>query len=96
MRRSRLGGANAIITNQQYHPPGRISSTFYGWLNGGRWNPMRTCHRTGGQFSCPGPADLPPVVRTDWLDLGCTLYRREHCPGRHSIRFSKGIPMVRI
>jgi len=77
----RLGGVNATITNQQYLPPGKLSATLLRILNG------RPEVSYAGR--CIGPAlnllpedrsDLPEVVPVEWLNTGCTLYRREALP----------------
>ena len=76
-----LGGVNAMITNQQYHPPGRVSRTVFTLLHG------RREHSFAGRII--GPAvnllpedrdDLPEVVPIEWLNTTCTLYRREALP----------------
>lgn len=76
-----LGGVNAIITNQLYHPPGRSSRMFYAWINGGPLDDYAgRCIGPGLNFL---PADCdggPEVVPVDWLNLGATLYRREALP----------------
>lgn len=74
----RMGGVSAIITNQQYHPPGRISGSFYAWVNGGKSESYAgRCIGPGLNFLPADGPDLPDVMRADWLNLGCTLYRRE-------------------
>jgi glycosyltransferase involved in cell wall biosynthesis len=76
-----LGGVSAMITNQRYAPPGRISRTVFALLNGG--------HVTTFAGRVIGPAvhllpedrdDLPEVVPTEWLNTTCTMYRREALP----------------
>ncbi|MFL6212857.1 MAG: glycosyltransferase family 2 protein [Blastocatellia bacterium] len=76
-----LGGVNAIIVNQSYHPPGRVSRVMFRFLHG-----QQESSYAGKVI---GPAfnllpenrdDLPVVVPVDWLNLGCTLYRREALP----------------
>src|SRR5207249_600049 len=78
---SRLGGVNAMIVNQQYHSPGFVSRTVFRVLHG------RAERTYAGRVI--GPAvnllpedrdDLPEVVPTEWLNTGCTLYRREALP----------------
>lgn len=77
----RLGGVAATITNQRYQAPGRISRIMFRVLAG------RTESSYAGQVL--GPAvnllpedreDLPEVVPVEWMNLGCTLYRREALP----------------
>jgi len=76
-----LGGVNATFTNQRYLPPGQLSATLFRILNG------RSEVSYAGR--CIGPAlnllpedrsDLPEVVPVEWLNTGCTLYRREALP----------------
>jgi glycosyltransferase involved in cell wall biosynthesis len=76
-----LGGVNAMITNQRYLPPGRISRTLFQLLHG------KTEVTYAGK--CIGPAlnllpedreDLPEVVPVEWLNTTCTLYRRAALP----------------
>jgi glycosyltransferase involved in cell wall biosynthesis len=76
-----LGGVNAMITNQHYQTPGTISRFVFRLMAG---NAERSY---AGRVL--GPAvnllpedgdDLPEVVPVEWLNLGCTLYRREALP----------------
>jgi glycosyltransferase involved in cell wall biosynthesis len=76
-----LGGVNAMITNQQYHPPGRVSRAVFTLLNG------RREHSFAGRIIGPAVnllpedrSDLPEVVPVEWLNTTCTLYRREALP----------------
>jgi len=77
----RLGGVNAMITNQKYHPPGRVSRLIFTLLHG------RNEQSFAGRII--GPAvnllpedreDLPAIVPAEWLNAGCTIYRREALP----------------
>jgi glycosyltransferase involved in cell wall biosynthesis len=76
-----LGGVNAMVTNQRYQPPGRISRTVFALING------RDAPTFAGRLL--GPAvnllpedrdDLPAVVPTEWLNTACTIYRRAALP----------------
>jgi glycosyltransferase involved in cell wall biosynthesis len=76
-----LGGVNAMITNQRYQAPGRISRAVFALING------RNESTFAGRLL--GPAvnllpedrdDLPDVVPTEWLNTTCTIYRREALP----------------
>jgi glycosyltransferase involved in cell wall biosynthesis len=76
-----LGGINAMITNQRYHPPGPASRLMFRLMAG------RTETSYAGRVL--GPAvnllpedrdDLPEIVPVEWLNLTCTLYRREALP----------------
>jgi glycosyltransferase involved in cell wall biosynthesis len=77
----RLGGVNAMITNQRYQTPGRISRFVFRLMAG------RREYSYAGRVL--GPAvnllpedreDLPEVVPVEWLNSTCTLYRREALP----------------
>ena len=76
-----LGGVNAMIVNQKYHPPGRLSRTMFRLMRG------RAEASYAGMVL--GPAvnllpedreDLPTVVPVEWLNTTCTIYRREALP----------------
>jgi glycosyltransferase involved in cell wall biosynthesis len=76
-----IGGANAMITNQKYSSPGTISRLLYRILHGKDENSY------AGKVIGPGfnllPEDrdeLPEVVRVEWLNMGCTIYRKEALP----------------
>jgi glycosyltransferase involved in cell wall biosynthesis len=78
---SRLGGVSAMITNQHYQPPGRVSRFMFRLMAG------KAQRSYAGQVL--GPAinllpedrdDLPEVVPVQWLNTTCTLYRREALP----------------
>jgi glycosyltransferase involved in cell wall biosynthesis len=76
-----MGGVNAMITNQRYLPPGRVSRMLFRFLHG----------RSEASYAgkCIGPAfnllpeddpTLPDIVPVEWLNTTCTLYRREAMP----------------
>ncbi|MBM3550216.1 MAG: glycosyltransferase family 2 protein [Alphaproteobacteria bacterium] len=76
-----LGGVNAMIVNQRYQPPGRVSRMMFALMSG------RNEPTFAGKVL--GPAvnllpedrdDLPEVVPTEWLNTTCTIYRREALP----------------
>jgi GT2 family glycosyltransferase len=76
-----LGGVNAMITNQRYQTPGRISRFVFRMMAG------RAERSYAGRVL--GPAvnllpedgdDLPEIVPVEWLNTTCTLYRREALP----------------
>jgi glycosyltransferase involved in cell wall biosynthesis len=76
-----LGGVNAMITNQHYQTPGRISRLVFRLMAG------RGERSYAGRVLGPAvnllPEDreeLPEVVPVDWLNTTCTLYRREALP----------------
>ena len=76
-----MGGVNAMITNQCYLPPGKISRWLFGFLHG---------HIEDSYAGkCIGPAlnllpednpNLPEIVPVEWLNTTCTLYRKEALP----------------
>lgn len=79
----RIGGANAMITNQQFARPG-VAGRLVGRLVSGI--PCRGLD-WAGRYLGPAlqmlPADddsLPEVVEVEWLNAGCTAYRREALP----------------
>ncbi|MEB3209754.1 MAG: glycosyltransferase [Leptolyngbyaceae bacterium] len=76
-----LGGVNAMITNQQYLPPGYLSRLLFQILHGS--------YEESYAGKCIGPAmnllpedrsDLPDVVPVEWLNTTCVMYRREALP----------------
>jgi glycosyltransferase involved in cell wall biosynthesis len=78
---SSLGGVNAMIVNQKYHPPGLPSRLIFSILAG------RIDSTYAGRVLGPAvnllPEDdsaLPEVVPVEWLNTGCALYRREALP----------------
>jgi len=76
-----LGGINAMIINQQYVPPGKISSLIFSYLNG-RQEVSYAGKCLGGAVNLL-PEDnpnLPDIVPVEWLNAGCTLYRRTALP----------------
>ncbi|MDZ8052244.1 MAG: glycosyltransferase family 2 protein [Aulosira sp. ZfuVER01] len=78
---SHIGGVNAMIVNQRYLSPGRVSRLLFHFLHG------RSENSYAGK--CIGPAlnllpednpSLPEVVPVEWLNTTCTLYRQEALP----------------
>src|SRR5579864_584342 len=76
-----IGGVNAMITNQRYQSPGRISQFVFRLMD------KRAKSSYAG--SILGPAinllpedreDLPEVMPVEWLNTTCTLYRRKALP----------------
>ncbi len=76
-----VGGANAMITNQKYQAPGRVSRLMFRLMAGEK------CRSYAGRVL--GPAvnllpedceDLPEFVSVEWLNTTCTMYRREALP----------------
>jgi len=77
----RIGGVNAMIVNQQYSPPGRITRFMYRSMSG-----VSLPTYAG---LCIGPAwnilphddhTLPECVPVEWLNTTCTLYRKAALP----------------
>ena len=75
-----IGGASAMITNQAYQNPGRLSRVVFAFLNG------KELPTYAGRCFGPGLAQLPgaevttDLAEVDWLNAGCTLYRRQCLP----------------
>lgn len=90
-----LGGVSALITNQQYHPLGKISRGFYSWLNGGPMEDFsgRCIGPAAGFLSWdrPGRAEVEPV---DWMPTTCAMYRREALPDLPFDPFFKDYSLV--
>ncbi|MDQ8004877.1 MAG: glycosyltransferase [Pedobacter sp.] len=74
------GGINAVITNQSYHNLGSISKMFYRLLGGD------TSKSLAGKCIGPAICFLPSLetkveyAEVDWLNLGCTFYRKDALP----------------
>lgn len=77
----RLGGVNAMIRNQCYQKPGRLSRNLFGLLHGSK--------QESYAGMCIGPAlnllpedspDLPLIVPVEWLNTTCVLYKRNVLP----------------
>jgi glycosyltransferase involved in cell wall biosynthesis len=76
----KIGGVNAMITNQRYQNPGRVSRFMFRLMGGNG-----TCF--AGRILGPAvnllPEDrpeLPEIVPVEWLNTTCTMYRREALP----------------
>lgn len=90
----RLGGCNAVITNQRYSPPGRAMRRLLSWLG---------CPPAGSLAGlCRGPAlNFLPTddasdgnERAEWLNTTCTLYRREALPDPPFLSFFHGYSLM--
>lgn len=77
----KMGGVNAMIKNQQYTAPGLITTIMYRLMSG-----QKLPTYSG---KCIGPAwnllpeddpKLPELVRVDWLNTTCTMYRKAALP----------------
>jgi glycosyltransferase involved in cell wall biosynthesis len=76
-----LGGINAMITNQRYLPPGRVSRLLFRVLHGQAESSYAgRCIGPGLNLLPEDRPDLPAVVPMEWLNTTCTLYRREVLP----------------
>jgi glycosyltransferase involved in cell wall biosynthesis len=76
-----LGGVNAMIINQRYQPPGRVSRLMFRCM-GGRWEASYAGRVLGPAVNLL-PEDhneLPEVVPVEWLNSTCTFYRRAALP----------------
>ena len=80
-----------MITNQQYHSPGRLSRFIYWLLDGSRPTYAGRILGPAVNLLPEDRDDLGEVVPVDWLNLGCTLYRRDACPTRRSMGTSRAI-----
>jgi GT2 family glycosyltransferase len=95
MSDARMGGVNAMITNQRYFSPG--------WASRSMFRIMRGRAQTSYAGCLLGPAvnllpedreDLPEVVPVEWLNTTCTLYRREALPDPPFPDFFSGYSMM--
>ena len=85
---SQLGGANAMIINQHYHPPGTASRMMFRLMAGS--SQVSYAGRVLGPAVNLLPEDrdsLPDSVPVEWLNLGCAIYRREAAPkiGKYNV-----------
>ena len=76
-----IGGVNAMITNQQYHSPGKVTRFMYQLMHGKKISSYAGL--------CIGPAwnllpednnTLPVIQEVGWLNTTCTVYRKEALP----------------
>ena len=76
-----IGAVNAMITNQKYHQPGRVTRFWYRFMHG------KSLPSYAGM--CIGPAwnllpedsdTLPNCNKVEWLNSTCALYKREALP----------------
>ena len=78
---TKIGGVNAMITNQRYTPPGFVTRIMYIILSGKRLSTW------AGKVVGPAwnllPEDSPNLaqyVECEWLNTTCTIYRKEALP----------------
>ena len=76
-----IGAVNAMITNQQYHKPGKVTRFMYRLMSG------EDIASYAGK--CIGPAwnllpedreEMPGINEVEWLNTTCTFYRKEALP----------------
>lgn len=77
----KIGAVNAMITNQQYHTPGKLTRFMYRFMSG------KNLESYAGK--CIGPAwnllpedkdALPDQNEVEWLNTTCTLYKTAALP----------------
>lgn len=88
----RMGAAGAVLSNQHYHPPGRIMRRLLHFLG---------CPLEGSlaaQFCGPALNFLPSSAGSadpaEWLNLCCTLCRREALPSPPLLPFFTGYSLL--
>ena len=87
----RVGGCGAMSTNQHYHPPGRFMRSLYRLLG------CPAEESLSGRMCGPAlnflPAEDGPT-KVEWLNLCCTLYRREALPDPPFLAFFSGYSLM--
>ncbi|TAE60378.1 MAG: glycosyltransferase [Nostocales cyanobacterium] len=77
----RIGGVNAMITNQRYLPPGFISRNLFYFLHGSYEKSYAgKCIGPGLNLLPEDDPTLPEIVPVEWLNTTCTLYRKDVLP----------------
>ncbi|MEP7165509.1 MAG: glycosyltransferase [Ferruginibacter sp.] len=77
----RTGGVNALISNQQFHPPGKLSRMVYGLFTS-----KETMNDLEGKVIGPvinflcSENNRREIIPVQWLNLGLTIYRRAVFP----------------
>lgn len=78
-----VGAVNAMITNQRYTKPGRVTRFMYRIMHG------KQLASYAGKIIGPAwnllPEDepnLPDYVQCEWLNTTCTMYKREALPSQ--------------
>jgi glycosyltransferase involved in cell wall biosynthesis len=91
----RLGGVNAMITNQRYLAPGLVSRFIFRVM-AGRSEPSYAGRVLGPAVNLlPEDRDeLPEVVPVEWLNTTCTLYRREALPDPPFLAHFRGYSLM--
>jgi GT2 family glycosyltransferase len=95
MSDARIGGVNAMITNQRYHPPGWVSRSMFRLMRG-RAEPSYAGRLLGPAINIlpEDRDDLPEIVPVEWLNTTCTLYRSEALPDPPFPDFFSGYSMM--
>jgi len=76
-----IGAVNAMITNQRYHNPGKLTKFMYRLLSGKNLvSYAGKCIGPGWNLLPEDREDLPACNETEWLNTTCTLYRKEALP----------------
>ena len=78
---SDVGAVNALITNQQFHPPGKISRTFYRLFTSKEQLKNLEGKTIGPSINfLSSEKNILSLIPVDWLNLGLTIYKREALP----------------
>jgi len=92
---NKIGGVNAMITNQHYTPPGFVTRSMYIMLSGKKLSTW------AGKVIGPAwnllpedNANLPEYVVCEWLNTTCTMYRREALPNPVFPQVFKGYSLL--
>jgi glycosyltransferase involved in cell wall biosynthesis len=76
-----IGGVNAMVTNQQYHTPGKLTRTMYQLMYGEKLATYAgKCIGPGWNLLPEDNDALPELVEVEWLNTTCTLYKKEALP----------------
>lgn len=91
----RLGGCSAVATNQHYHAPGRVMRFLYRLVGCPATGSLagRCCGPALNFLPALDPADMPGE-RVDWMNLCCTLYRREALPRPPLLPYFQGYSLM--
>lgn len=91
----RIGGANAMISNQRYFPPGLISRSIFRLMAGRALDSYAGCLLGPAINLLPEDREnLPEIVPVEWLNTTCTLYRREALPDPPFAAFFTGYSLM--
>ena len=75
-----VGGVNAMITNQRYTKPGFVTKTMYRLMDRNRATWAGLVIGPAWNLLPEDDPQLPAYVKCEWLNLGCTMYRRDVLP----------------